>query len=412
MSFVNFRNFGYLTFLISFIFFFYHLANIDKNYFDENHYVPAAIQWQKMAPVTNTEHPPLGKYLIAASIEILGNNPVGWRASSVVAGSLAILLCYLISTVIFDDLIFSMAIGLFSLFNFWFYIQSRIAMLDIFMVTFFLAGIYTFLRYKNNSNQKFYFYLSSIFWGLAVAIKWSSIFIFLPFFIISLASEIKRPFQKDQIVKTLWRFILFGLLSIAVYFITFIPYMFVTSAEKRTLFQIIFTLPIEMLKLQESVGGHHPYSSLWYSWPLMIRPIWYEFYQSADKAFFNGVVLLGNPWQMALGILAVLSLVLRWFKLQSISKITLIIFLCSWLAWAIAPRKISFFYYFFPSAIFYSFLIPMALREIFELKKARTIMIVFTIISFGFFCYFYPILSGASTPDNIRGQWYWLNSWI
>lgn len=407
-TFVNARDFGYLILLTSFVFFFYHISNIDKNYFDETHYVPAAREWQTMAPTTNTEHPPLGKYLIATSIDFFGDNPIGWRAGSVVAGSVAILLCYLISLILFEDLILSFTIGLFSLFNFWFYIQSRIAMLDIFMVTFFMAGIYYFLKYKYESNGKLNFYLSSLFWGLAVAIKWSAVFIYTPFLLICFISDFKHTFKKDLFLK----YFSYGIFSIAVYFTTFIPYMFATTSLRLSLFQILFKLPFEMLRMQETVGGNHPYNSLWYTWPLIIRPIWYEFSQTTDKLFFKGVVLLGNPWQMALGIVAVLTLAIRWVKIQSISKITLILFLCSWLTWAIAPRKISFFYYFFPSAIFYSYLIPIALRETFEHKTARTIMIVFTVISFGFFCYFYPILSGASTPENIRGQWYWLSSWV
>lgn len=410
-SFINVRDFGYLTFFIAFILFFYHLASIDKIYFDETHYIPAAKEWSKMAPTTNTEHPPLGKFLIATSIDFLGDNPIGWRAASAVAGSIAILLCYLISMAIFEDLALSMTIGLFSLFNFWFYIQSRIAMLDIFMVTFYLAGFYYYLRYKLHSHQKCHFYLSSLFWGLAVAIKWSSIFIYFPFLIIALATELKS-IPKDLRLKTVGKYVLFGLFSVAVYFTTFLPYLFVTTQEKRTFFQILFTFPLQMLRMQESVGGHHPYSSAWYTWPVIIRPIWYEFIQSADKAFFKGVVLIANPWQMALGILAVFILIVRWFKTQAISKMTLVLFLCSWLAWAIAPRKISFFYYFFPSAIFYSFLIPMALRELFQPKTAKTIMIVLTVISFGFFVYFYPVLSGSSTPEVLRPQWYWLKSWI
>ena len=410
-SFKNVRDFGYLTFFIALILFFYHIASIDKIYFDETHYIPAAKGWAKMAPTTNTEHPPLGKYLMAASIAFLGDTPVGWRAASAFFGSIAIVLCYLIAVIIFEDLALSMTIGLFSLFNFWFYIQSRIAMLDIFMVTFFMAGIYYFLKYKFQSHKDYHFYLSSLFWGLAVAIKWSSIFIYFPFLVIVLITDLKSISQNLRL-KKIGKFFLFGLFSIAVYFTTFLPYLFVTSFEKRTFFQILFILPGQMLRMQESVGGTHPYNSLWYTWPLVIRPIWYEFIQSADKAFFRGVVLLANPWQMALGILAVLTLLIRWFKTQALSKITLILFLCSWLAWAIVPRKISFFYYFFPSAIFYSFLIPMTLREMFEPKTTKKVMIIFTVISFGFFLYFYPVLSGISTTEALRPQWYWLKSWI
>ncbi len=411
-SLLNSRDLGYFLFFISMVVFFYHLSNINKFYFDEVHYIPAAKQWLQMAPVINTEHPPFGKYIIGGSINFFGDNPIGWRAASAFTGALAILLCYLIANLIFDDLVMAMSVGFFSLFNFWFFVQSRIAMLDIFMVTFFLSGIYYFLRYKFEYNEKKYFYISSFFWGLAVAIKWSAIFIYFPFFILCLYSEFETKMSNEQKRKVYLNFFIFGFFSIIIYFLTFIPYLFVANPGKRTLFEILFSVPLEMLKLQATVAGTHPYNSLWYTWPIILRPIWYEFSQSADHLFFKGIVLLANPWQMSLGILSVVLLLLRWRKIQSITKFTVVLFLCSWLAWPLAPRKISFFYYFFPSAVFYSFLIPMSLREIFEHKTAKIIMAVFTIISLGFFIYFYPILSGAETAESIRGQWYWLKSWI
>jgi len=42
----------------------------------------------------NTEHPPLGKYLIALSIILLGDHPFHWRVPSIVSGVLMILLLY------------------------------------------------------------------------------------------------------------------------------------------------------------------------------------------------------------------------------------------------------------------------------------------------------------------------------
>ena len=42
----------------------------------------------------NTEHPPLGKLLIAGSMSIFGDNGLGWRVPSVIAGMLALIVIY------------------------------------------------------------------------------------------------------------------------------------------------------------------------------------------------------------------------------------------------------------------------------------------------------------------------------
>ncbi len=72
--------------------------------FDETYYVGAAHVIAGLAPLRgeqyggapagvdpNSEHPQLGKVLIAVSIEALGDGPLAWRMSSILAGTLAIL---------------------------------------------------------------------------------------------------------------------------------------------------------------------------------------------------------------------------------------------------------------------------------------------------------------------------------
>lgn len=408
--FKNSSNLSYIILIISFLTFFYNLANIQKTIFDEFHYVPAAKQWIELAPTSNIEHPPLGKYFIAIGIKLFGDNPVGWRAATASSGALTIVFIFLISNLIFKDQILSVTISLFSLFNFWIYVQSRIAMLDIFMVMCFLAGIYYFLKFyfdKNDPFPKVTFYLSAIFWGLAVAIKWSAVFIYLPFYIVVFFSTVNL---KDY--KSILKLLSFGLLSVCIYFCTFLPFLFVQNENHFSLYSIIFELPFLMLKLQESVPTGHTYGSAWYTWPFMIRPIWYDFIQASDPSYFQGVVLLGNPWQMLLGVLSVFILLVRWTKNKILTNFTLVLFLSSWLVWAIMPRKLFFFYYFFPSAIFYSFLIPMTLQEFLDVKTVKKVMIIFTLISILFFLFFYPILSGAMTVHTDRDKWFWLQGWI
>jgi dolichyl-phosphate-mannose--protein O-mannosyl transferase len=58
------------------------VSNPDKLYFDEVHYVPAAKQMlngDSAAPRLNPMHPPLAKQMIALSINVLGDTPLGWR---------------------------------------------------------------------------------------------------------------------------------------------------------------------------------------------------------------------------------------------------------------------------------------------------------------------------------------------
>ena len=90
----------------------------------------------------NQEHPPLAKLMIALSMHLLGNNGYGWRIPSVIFGSLAILVFYLLMKKItkFEQ---APIIATFLLsFDTLTFVLSRIAILDIFMLTFMLLGFY------------------------------------------------------------------------------------------------------------------------------------------------------------------------------------------------------------------------------------------------------------------------------
>jgi predicted membrane-bound dolichyl-phosphate-mannose-protein mannosyltransferase len=125
--------------------------------FDEKYYVNAARMIAGIAPQQdmyqdrplgldpNTEHPPLAKLMVAASILVLGDNAYGWRIPSVIFGTVSIWLMYAITRragaspysallaatlLAFDNLVF---------------VHSRIFTLDIFQVAFMLLGLYLYI---------------------------------------------------------------------------------------------------------------------------------------------------------------------------------------------------------------------------------------------------------------------------
>src|ERR1700738_2332890 len=81
-------------------------------------------------------HPPLAKELMAVSIRTFGDVPLGWRYPSVLFGSLAIVAMYFCGLALFAAQGPALATALLTFFNQMVFVQSRIAMLDIYALTF------------------------------------------------------------------------------------------------------------------------------------------------------------------------------------------------------------------------------------------------------------------------------------
>ena len=122
------------------------IANIprDRFVFDEAYYVPAAEAMIAGQPA-NAEHPPLAKALIALSILALGDHGIGWRLPSILAGTLAIVLLYLLTARLGDKKTALLAAFLLGFENLWF-VHSSVAMLDIVAVALGLASLLLLVR--------------------------------------------------------------------------------------------------------------------------------------------------------------------------------------------------------------------------------------------------------------------------
>jgi predicted membrane-bound dolichyl-phosphate-mannose-protein mannosyltransferase len=127
--------------------------------FDETYYVNAARLMGGIQPPfgstyfysplhldPNTQHPPLGKLLILASISVFGDNGVGWRIPSVVAGLIALIALYgIVRTLGGRPWLAVTAVAIYALDVLTFSL-SRIGMLDMMSLAFALVGVWLGLR--------------------------------------------------------------------------------------------------------------------------------------------------------------------------------------------------------------------------------------------------------------------------
>ncbi len=305
---------------------------MSETYFDEIYHGRTAYEFIHHMTVYEWTHPPLGKLLMSIGIRIFGMNPFGWRVVGTVFGIFMIPVIYLFALRIFRKSWLSIVVCLIFTFDFMHFAQTRIATIDVY-VTFFIMLMYYFMYkyYKMSFNDTplkktlVPLGLSGIFFGLAAASKWTGFYAGAGIFVIFLYvmyrrySEyryaVTRPkgvtsgiehqkvindFSKN--IKTTFIFfvIMFAAVAFMIYALSYIPYLMTPSGHG---FKTIFDNASSMLTYHSKTVANstHPYSSHWYEWPIMYRPIWY-FSNTTAQGLKQGISSFGNPAVWWVGI--------------------------------------------------------------------------------------------------------------
>ncbi|MES2987005.1 MAG: glycosyltransferase family 39 protein [Pseudomonadota bacterium] len=393
--------------------------------FDEVHYVPAAQAILDLSGPRNIEHPMVGKELIAAGMMLFGDNPMGWRIMPTFAGTATVLGVFAFLWLLLGTMRPALIGAALALLNQTIFIQARTAMLDVFLGAFLLWGLVVMLwAMKGQGRQVWHRWIgASVLLGLATGVKWSAI----PYIALAAAAFLiirardarlaKKPLAtalsgKDQPhwsgLPAIPALALLGAVSITVYFVTFLPAFFYAS-EPLSL-SSLFARQWEMLALQTQVLKPHTYQSDWWSWPLMIRPIWY-FYEWDDGAQ-RGVLLIGNPVVMWGGLLAVLACYWAWFKERAIRPLAVALLWTASLAiFIVIPKSLGFYYYYHLSGIFICLTLAVAFHH-FDRGRNRGWEEWFAAASLVAFVYFYPIIAASPlSSDQSFRHWMWIPSW-
>ena len=423
-------------YLVSQILFLIGIQFPTKVDFDEFHYVPAAKNLYQFDKITNREHPPLAKYLIGAGIQVLGDNPGGWRVMSTVFGALTLVGMFFWGLALFRDEKMALWMALLTLFNSLLYVQARIAMLDTFMFCFMAWGFAAFTGMwwpdlKEKQVRKGLLW-AGVFFGLATACKWfglmawmtcvgmvGMVYIFRFWGVTFQGKPSPVPLKTmDWYSPKLWPGIGFqdwvmylGLIPFCVYFMTFLPYSFFHEGVPVWKF---LSYQLDMYGDQLRVVGTHPYMSQWKDWPLMIRPIWYAFDQE-EGGLHRCVVLLGNPLVMWGGLVALLVCAWGFFRDRSREGFLILFsYLGLYATWMMIPRKVAFFYYYYPAGMVLSF----AIGYVFFFLEKRAgfskhfLRWMFLAVTAGLFIYFFPVLSGSKVAGDDFRKYMWFINWI
>jgi dolichyl-phosphate-mannose-protein mannosyltransferase len=119
------------------------------------------------------------------------------------------------------------------------------------------------------------------------------------------------------------------------------------------------------------------------------------------------------------GLLALLGCLWGWIQLrQRQAFLILYFFAIFYFSWALIPRKIEFYYYYYPAgmvlslALAYCFYHPEVRKRFRTEKPLQWIKWSYLGIAIALFAYFFPILAALQIPLDSFRRWMWFNSWI
>lgn len=372
----------------------FSLSSPSNEYFDEVYHAFTARQilngnqkaweWWNESPqgfAYEWTHPPFAKLAMVVGMGIFGENSFGWRFPAAVFGTISVFLIYAIGKKMFDNRAFGLlAAALFSLDGLSL-VLSRIGMNDIYVVCFLLFALYLFLDKK--------LFLSSLAVGLALSSKWTTLW-FLPVLVAFFILYKKRLTS---------RYAYFLIIPIIVYIASY-TFLF-TSGHS---WDIFWGMQKQMWWYHTGLVATHPFSSAWWSWPLLLRPIWLYTGGVVDGMVSN-IYAMGNPMIFWGGVVAFLVGIPYIWKDRSKALLSLFAaYLGLFAPWVLSPR-IMFLYHYFPSVPF------LCLILAYVLMRNRKFILPFLVLSLIVFLYFYPRLTGIPVPLSFNESYYWLPSW-
>ncbi len=324
--------------------------------FDEVYFVEQARNYLSGTDFLDP-HPPFAKLMIGLGIGAVGDTPFGWRIMNVIVGTALVVLMYLLARELFQRRVAAALAALFVAIDGLCIVDSRIAVIDIHYVTWAVgAYILTIRLIRRGQYQDVpkLLLIGSVL-GISVGAK-----LYIPFFsfllvlgAIAATGRTEALRLKVPIIRFLMKPILIvGWTAFGMYVLTYTPH-FVWGWWHSPI-DLVNYIFVEVPNYQSAVyEAAHPYSSKWYTWPLLLRPVWY-FWKDPGPApgMVVGIWGSGNPavWWAAVPALLFAS----WHAVRE-RRMALGFVVAGWvihLAPWVGIGRTLFLYHYLPSLLF------------------------------------------------------------
>lgn len=398
----------------------YRLDYPQKFYFDETYHGFTATRflhgdtnvfnpWVKQPADTAYEwtHPPLSKLVMATTMSVVGENSFGWRFGSVIFGTFAIALAGWLAFELFQSTSVSLLTVFFLTFEGLFFVQSRIAMNDIYFVCFALATFVSYVRWRRNPDGMIPLLLTGVSLGLALSCKWTGFYLFL-----IIAIDVGGSFiwtNRFPGGRLPWREVLAWSIVPAMVYLGSYSRLFTLGGNWDSFVE----LQRQMWRYHNGLTSTHSYQSVPWQWLLNVRPVWMHVDYSTPGKIRN-IYNIGNSLILILGLVAFVRLVFE-KKRQWTWELyfTALCYLMLWLPWSFSPR-IMLFYHYLPAVPFLCIFLALWTDRLLRSRESRRhrFGVGVLVASALWFLVFFPHMTGlAVSPAFADAVYFTVPGW-
>jgi dolichyl-phosphate-mannose-protein mannosyltransferase len=394
-------------FVAAFALYAWRLGSPPEERFDEVHHVKTARQFVAREEPTEWTHPHLGKLTMALSIAALGDRAFAWRLPSALFGAGSVALACLLGSALFGPAAGAMAAFLLLCDGLQFGL-ARIGMLDATVVFFILlAYLIVALRFFPvwRPSESSWWALGAAL-GLALSTKWTALYAGAGVLTLLVWSWRRGGRALPPAAFAARVAVCLGALSAFLYLLSFFRY-----AQAGHGLGEVLAYQRTMWEYHAHITDTHPYSSPWWSWLLMTRPVWTYFASTPTEV--RGTVFLANPavlWAGPFFLAAAAWTALR--RRDAAFAFILAAFAFQYLTWGLSPRRLSFFHHFYGALPLMCVAAGGVLARAASGRRGRAAVAAYLLLVAALFAFFYPVLSGMSLswPQYMARMWF--RSWI
>jgi dolichyl-phosphate-mannose-protein mannosyltransferase len=389
-------------------------------------------------------HPPLGNWLIGAGVKLFGFEPFGWRVAAAVAGTITVALVYLLAWRLLrrgssrraTTIGAFAAAGLLAT-DFLHLVQSRIAMLDVFITLFVVGAMLAIVLDRDASRDRRWLLgrpwrlVAGACLGAATAVKWSGAYAVLAVIGLVIAWELERRHRErpadswGRIVRSaiaqeaLVTLLLLGLVPVAVYVLSYAGRMpgelIGLPWVDGTFWRGVFEHQRQMLEFHTTLPGDHPYESPAWSWIALKRPVAYYF--SNEGGSYREILALGNPLVWWPAAAALLVLAARWVRsgagLLRPEPVILAGAIATYGPWLVlsGARSQVFLWYLLPTVPFLCLALGAIAAWLWEERSRRAVsvgraaVVAFALVALASFAFYLPLLTALPlSPEGWQAR--------